>query len=465
MDSHQARAIAASPLAVIILAAGQGTRMRSDRPKVLHLLGDKPLLAHVVASAQSLNPRQICVVSGHAGAQVRAALAHLPITWVEQIPQLGTGHAVAQALPFLMPEINNVLILYGDVPLIPPATLERLLSAPSVNTLGLLTVELPDPTGYGRIIRTNSAKVQEIIEEKDATPEQRRIREINTGIMAVNYAHLVKWIAQLDNRNAQGEYYLTDIIRLAVSDGISINTFHPEKIIEVLGVNNRAQLAELERAYQMRRVQKLLESGVTLRDPARCDLRGELTFGRDVEFDIDVILEGKVQLGNRVKIGPYCYLKDAIIGDDVDIRAHSVLEGVTVGANCIIGPFARLRPGTELGAQVHIGNFVEIKQSIIAAETKINHLSYIGDAKVGSKVNIGAGTITCNYDGANKHQTIIGDQAFIGSNTALVAPVHIGKNATIGAGSVITRDAASGELTLARASQQTYFGWTRPVKK
>ena len=449
--------------AVIILAAGQGTRMLSDRAKVLHILGGKPLLTHVIESAQHLNPAQICVVYGHNGEKVRAALSSLPVIWVEQNPQLGTGHAVATALPYLT-HTENVLILYGDVPLIQPATLEVLLSATLSGALALLTVELIDPTGYGRILRDNLSQVIGIIEEKDATPEQRNIHEINTGIMAVNKSALVKWIAQLDNRNSQGEYYLTDIVHLAVKDKITVKTIHPQSIIEVLGVNNRMQLAELERAYQARWTKKLMEHGVTLRDPARCDIRGELKHGRDVEIDLDVILEGNIQLGNRVKIGPYCYLKDATIGDDVEIRAYSHLEDVKINANCIIGPFARLRPGTELGNQVHIGNFVEIKQSTIAAETKINHLSYIGDAQVGRQVNIGAGTITCNYDGAHKHRTIIGDQAFIGSDTSLVAPVEIGAGATIGAGSVITRNAPAGELTLARTPQQTHFGWERPVK-
>lgn len=448
---------------VIILAAGQGTRMHSDRAKVLHILGGKPLLAHVVESAQGLNPAQICVVFGYNGEQVRAALPQLPVIWVEQNPQLGTAHAVAQALPHLT-IAENILILYGDVPLIQTATLEILLSAAATATLALLTVELPDPTGYGRILRDNSNQVQEIIEEKDATAAQRSIREINTGIMAIKGAALAKWIQQIDNHNAQGEYYLTDIVRLAVRDGINIQTIHPSNILEILGVNNRIQLAELERAYQARWARKLMEAGVTLRDPARCDIRGELKFGRDVEIDLDVILEGTMQLGNRVKIGPYCYLKNAIIGDDVEIRAYSFLEGVTIAAHCIIGPFARLRPGTDLGPQVHIGNFVEIKQSIIGAETKINHLSYIGDAQIGRKVNIGAGTITCNYDGASKHPTLIGDQAFIGSDTSLVAPVEIGSGATIGAGSVITRNAPAGELTLSRAPQQTHLGWERPVK-
>lgn len=451
-------------LSVVILAAGQGTRMRSDLPKVLHTIGGKPLLAHVIDTAIKLNAARVCVVHGHGGDCFRAKFANLPINWVEQIPQLGTGHAVAQALPYL-PKNDIVVILYGDVPLISVETLNKLFNLAAQNKLALLTTELTNPTGYGRILRDELGQISGIIEEKDATPEHRLINEINTGILAVNSTHLTNWIKQLNNHNSQGEYYLTDIVQLAVNDGIAVATIKPQNLNEVLGVNNRIQLAELERAYQLKRAYEYLAMGVTLRDPHRFDLRGELTAERDVEIDIDVILEGQIQLGKRVRIGPYCYLKNVIIADDTEIRANSILEDVKIGANCVIGPFSRLRPGTEIANNAHIGNFVEIKNSQIAAHSKVNHLSYIGDTKIGSGVNIGAGTITCNYDGANKHRTVIGDHAFIGSNTALVAPVAIGEHATIGAGSVITRNAPSGELTLTRAKQETLCGWQRPIKK
>jgi len=453
-----------SPLAVVVLAAGQGTRMRSDLPKVLHTLGGKSLLAHVVDTAVQLNAARICVIYGHGGERVRTTLSDLPVVWVKQNPQIGTGHAVAQALPHFQ-RGDIALVLYGDVPLIQPDTLRTLVAAAASHTLALLTLELSDPTGYGRILRDSLDQVVGIVEEKDATPEQRRVREVNTGILAVDETHLANWIGRLDNRNVQGEYYLTDIVGLAVADGVPVRTIQPNTAVEVLGVNHRVQLAELERAYQTRQAQKLLYDGVTLRDPARFDLRGTLEVGRDVEIDIDVILEGKVSLGNRVRIGPYCYLKDAIIAEDTEVRANSILDGVTIGSSCVIGPFARLRPGTKLASRVHIGNFVEIKQTQVNEGSKINHLSYVGDAVVGREVNIGAGTITCNYDGANKHRTVIGDRAFIGSDTALIAPVEIGNDATIGAGSVITRNTPSGELTLSRTDQKTYPGWKRPVKK
>ena len=460
----------ASPLTVVILAAGQGTRMRSDLPKVLHVIGDRPLLAHVVDTAIQLGAARICVVYGHGGERVRAALSHLSVVWAEQNPQLGTGHAVAQALPHLSPN-DTTLILYGDVPLIQVDTLRSLLTATvsgaeaPAGALALLTMTLTEATGYGRILRNEVGHAVGIVEEKDATPAQRAIREVNTGILAVRGAHLARWIGRLDNHNAQGEYYLTDIVTLAVADGVPVRTVQPAVVTEILGVNHRAQLAELERAYQLRQAQALLLSGVTLRDPARFDLRGTLTAGRDVEIDIDVILEGTVRLGDRVRIGPYCVLKDVTIAEDAEVRAHSTLEGATVGPGCIVGPFARLRPGTLLGPQVHIGNFVEIKQAQVSEGSKINHLSYIGDATVGRAVNIGAGTITCNYDGANKHRTVIGDHVFVGSNTALVAPVEVGAGATIGAGSLITRNAPPGELTLSRVRQETRTGWQRPVKK
>ncbi|CAK0761653.1 fused N-acetylglucosamine-1-phosphate uridyltransferase and glucosamine-1-phosphate acetyltransferase [Gammaproteobacteria bacterium] len=450
-------------LNVVILAAGQGTRMRSDLPKVLHTLGGFSLLSHVVKTAIEINAQCTCVVYGHAGDQVLKT--GLPVVWVEQAQQLGTGHAVAQALPFL-PETGTVLILYGDVPLIQPKTLQTLLSKQSLTpSLALLTVVLPDPKGYGRILRNVDGQVIGIVEEKDATPEQRVICEINTGILASNKADLTRWIQKLNNHNSQKEYYLTDTVGFAVAEGIPVYAVHPETISEVLGVNSRAQLAELERVYQSRQAQMLMSQGVTLRDPARLDVRGTIETGKDVEIDIDVILEGEVNIGDRVRIGPYCYLKNVTLSENVEIRAHSVLEGVTVGTGSAVGPFARLRPGTELGPHVHVGNFVEIKKSQIGERSKVNHLSYIGDAQIGSDVNIGAGTITCNYDGANKHLTKVGDRAFIGSNTALVAPVEIGSGATIGAGSIITKKAPPEELTLSRAPQETYQGWKRPIKK
>ncbi len=461
------RAVACS---VVILAAGQGTRMRSDLPKVLHLVGGKPLLAHVVDTATQLGAARVCVVYGHGGDRVRAALSHLPITWVEQAEQLGTGHAVAQALPHL-PHNDTMLVLYGDVPLIRPDTLHALLSAAAPSddapqgSLALLTAHVPDPSGYGRILRDDQDRVVGIVEDKDATRTQRSIREINTGILAVQGASLARWIAQLNPRNAQGEYYLTDIVERAVLDGVPVQAFQPNAITEILGVNHRAQLAELERAYQLRQAHDLMIVGVTLRDPARFDLRGTLTVGRDVEIDLDVLLEGNVHLGHRVRIGPYCCLKNVTLAADTEVRAHSVLEGVTAGEACILGPFARVRPGTKLGARVHVGNFVELKQTQVDEGSKINHLSYVGDAQIGRDVNIGAGTITCNYDGHHKHRTVLGDRAFIGSNTALVAPVEVGADATIGAGSTITRSAPPEALTLSRAPQETRPGWKRVTKK
>ena len=451
-------------LCVVILAAGQGTRMRSDKPKVLHSIGGKPLLGHVIATAQALEAARLCVVYGHGGEQVQQALNHLPVHWVEQRPQLGTGHAVAQALPHIQPT-DTVLVLYGDVPLIQANTLRQLLAAAETGALALLTVDLSMPRGYGRILRNEQGRVVGIVEEKDATAVQRQIREVNTGILAVNGARLAHWVGKLNNRNAQGEYYLTDIVGLAVADGVAVETAQPPVVTEVLGINDRVQLAEMERTYQARQAEALLLAGVTLRDPARFDLRGELTVGRDVEIDINVILEGRVVLGDRVQIGANSYLRDVTVGEGSQIRANSVVEEAVLGEGCLVGPFARIRPGTRLASGVHVGNFVELKQAQVAEGSKINHLSYVGDAVVGRGVNVGAGTITCNYDGANKHLTTIGDGAFIGSNSALVAPVEVGAHATVGAGSVITQTAPPGELTLARVPQQTLPGWRRPLKK
>jgi bifunctional UDP-N-acetylglucosamine pyrophosphorylase/glucosamine-1-phosphate N-acetyltransferase len=451
-------------LEIIILAAGQGTRMKSALPKVLHRIADKSLLEHVHALATSLHADKISIVYGHGGEQVLKKLAHLDVVWAEQKQQLGTGHAVMQVADGIGDDAT-VLILYGDVPLLRKDTVERLLPFAEAGDLGLLTVDLDDPHGYGRIVRDAAGRVLRIVEEKDATPEERAIVEGNTGILAVNGARLKRWLNRLENNNAQGEFYLTDVIALAVEDGLIVSTAQPADADEVLGVNNRQQLAHLERAYQHAQAERLMAAGVTLRDPARFDVRGTVEAGRDVEIDVNVILEGRVAIGERVRIGPNTLIRDSEIGDDVEIFANCVIENAVVGRASRIGPFARLRPETALAEEVHIGNFVEVKKSTIAAGSKANHLSYIGDSVVGSGVNIGAGTITCNYDGANKHQTIIEDGAFIGSDTQLVAPVRVGKNATIGAGTTLTMDAPENALTLSRVKQMTLEGWQRPTKK
>lgn len=452
-------------LEIIILAAGQGTRMRSSLPKVLHKIGNMPLLEHVYACAKSLTAEKISIIYGHGGDQVIGGLSHLDAIWVEQKERLGTGHAVMQ----LSDDIEasaTVLILYGDVPLISSRTLEALVALTQDGSLGLLTVELDDPYGYGRIIRNELGSVQKIVEQKDASPEECAVTEGNTGIMAVNGGLLKKWLGRLNNQNAQGEYYLTDVIELAVRDGVMVRTVCAATVDEVLGVNDRLQLAHLERVYQRGIADKLLVKGVTLRDPARLDIRGVIEdIGEDVEIDINVIMEGRIIIGNGVKIGPNTVIRDSVIGDNVQIDANCVIEQAIIGNGSRIGPFARLRPETVLGEQVHIGNFVEIKKTTVASRSKINHLSYMGDSIVGADVNIGAGTITCNYDGVNKFQTVIGDGAFIGSDTQLIAPVRIGKNATIGAGSTITKDAPENQLTLSRSKQDTRTGWRRPVKK
>ncbi len=455
-------------ISVVILAAGEGKRMRSRLPKVLHDIGGQPLLAHAIATARQLSDARIHVVYGHGGDQVIARLNGLlpPDTarWVKQEQQHGTGHAVAQALPGI-DESSTVLVLYGDAPLISAETLRRLVAASADGALALMTVELDNPAGYGRIVRDKAHAVTRIVEEKDANDSQRAIREINTGFLAVRAGQLRQWVERLDNSNAQREFYLTDVIAMAVRDGVTIRTVSPASPFEVLGVNDKAQLALLERYYQKMRAEDLLKNGVTLRDPARFDLRGELTHGTDVTIDVNVIIEGTARLGSRVTIGPNVLLINVEIGDDVEILANCVIEDAVIGAGCRIGPFARVRPQTRLADNVHVGNFVEIKKSTVAAGSKINHLSYIGDSTVGARVNIGAGTITCNYDGANKYETIIGDDVFVGSDSQLVAPVRIGDGATIGAGSTITRDAPAGELTLSRAPQQTHPGWKKPVKK
>jgi bifunctional UDP-N-acetylglucosamine pyrophosphorylase/glucosamine-1-phosphate N-acetyltransferase len=452
------------PLEVIILAAGQGTRMRSSLPKILHKIGAHTLLEHVFGLASSLSAAKIAIVYGHGGEKVLKTLAHLDAHWAEQREQLGTGHAVMQVAGDIG-DAATVLILYGDVPLLKKATVEQLIPLAEAGGLGLLTVALADPQGYGRIVRDEAGRVVRIVEEKDATPAERAITEVNTGILAVRGSHLKRWLDRLENRNTQKEYYLTDIIGMAVAEGMAVTTTQPSSPDEVLGVNNRQQLAYLERVFQKAQAERLMAEGVTLRDPARFDLRGELDTGRDVEIDVNVILEGRVRLGERVLIGPNAVIRDSEIGDDVEILANCVIEHAVIGRGSRIGPFARIRPETRIAEEVHIGNFVEIKKSAIAARSKVNHLSYIGDTLIGSEVNVGAGTITCNYDGANKHQTVIEDGAFIGSDTQLVAPVRVGKNATIGAGSTITKNAPDNALTLSRTKQVTVEFWQRPTKQ
>jgi len=451
-------------LGVLILAAGEGTRMCSALPKVLHSLAGKPLLSHVIDTARDFAPDEITVVYGHGGEQVRQQLDADDLDWCEQQQRLGTGHAVIQALPYLQ-RVDRVVILYGDVPLITEQTLRAMLQDLESTDLVLLTERLDDPTGYGRIVRDTSGRIVAIVEQKDANEVQLTIDEINTGIMAVERTRLADWLGRIDNANAQQEYYLTDIIALAVQDGVEIQAVNPGSEEEVMGVNDRRQLAYLERHVQRQRADALMCSGVTLADPARLDVRGELQTGRDVFIDCNVIFEGLVELGDNVRIGPNVLIRNSLIAADVEILANSVIEDAVVGAGSRIGPFARLRPQTELAEHVHIGNFVEVKKSKVASGSKINHLSYVGDSLVGSRVNIGAGTITCNYDGANKHQTVIGDNAFIGSDTQLVAPVSVGAGATIGAGSTITRDTPPDKLTLSRVKQTTVDGWQRPVKQ
>ena len=451
-----------NPLNIVILAAGKGTRMYSERPKVLHALAGKPLVRHVLDCAAALQPRQVCVVYGHGGEAVPEAMQQYPAKFVLQEPQLGTGHAVQQAMPHLADDART-LVLYGDVPLIQHNTLHQMQQAG--DGLVLLTVDLANPAGYGRIVRNEQGDVLSIVEEKDASPEQREIREVNTGILLAPTNKLREWLAKLRNNNAQGEYYLTDIVGMAVQQGVAVHTVQPAHEWEIHGVNSKAQLAVLERVWQQVEAARLLAHGVTLADPARIDVRGKLVCGRDVGIDAGCIFEGDVTLGNDVQVGAYSIIKNATIAAGTDIAPYSHIDSSEVGADCRIGPYARLRPGTRLRDGVHIGNFVEVKNSEIGSGSKANHLSYIGDSTVGSRVNIGAGTITCNYDGANKHRTIIGDDVFIGSATQLVAPVTVGKGSTIGAGSTITKDAPAGELTLSRSKQATIVGWKRPVKQ
>ncbi|GHB13905.1 bifunctional UDP-N-acetylglucosamine diphosphorylase/glucosamine-1-phosphate N-acetyltransferase GlmU [Salinicola rhizosphaerae] len=450
-------------LDVVILAAGQGTRMRSKTPKVLHPLAGRPLVKHVVDTAAGLDGAKLHVVVGHAGEAVRASLGERELTFCEQAEQKGTGHAVAQALAGLGE--GKVLVLYGDVPLIQAKTLESLLETVDESHMALLTVTLEDPTGYGRIVRGDKNAVTAIVEHKDADAGQRAIRECNTGIMAMTAAQLRRWLPELSAENAQGEYYLTDVIAMAVADGVEVSVSQPTSPVEVEGVNDRRQLAALERAYQRRQAEQLMSAGVTLADPARFDLRGEVTVGRDIAIDINVILEGKVTLEDDVVIGPNCVIKDSVLRRGAAVKANSHLEGVEMGEGSDCGPFARLRPGTRLGAKAHVGNFVETKNAMLGEGVKAGHLSYLGDAEIGAGTNIGAGTITCNYDGANKHRTQIGEYVFVGSNSALVAPVTIGDRATIGAGSTITREVKDDDLALGRSRQVAKAGWQRPVKK
>lgn len=452
-------------IAVVILAAGQGKRMKSDLPKVLQPLAGKPLLKHVIDTAVTLDPRSLHVVYGHGGDRVREVLADAPVTnWVLQAEQLGTGHAVQQALPSLHDD-QIALVLYGDVPLVRGETLATLLSLASERSMGLLTVMLDDPTGYGRVLRDDTGRVLGIVEQKDATDAQRNIREGNTGVMAIPVHHLRRWLGRLRNENAQGEYYLTDIIAMAVADGVTVIPLVAPSVAEVLGVNDKLQLAELEAENRKTRARELMIAGVTLADPARIDVRGSLVTGRDVFIDINVVFEGKVTLGDRVHIGPNCVLRDCNIAADVRINPNCVIEDASVGAGSIIGPFARLRPGAKLSSDVHIGNFVEVKNSSMDTGAKANHLAYVGDATVGARVNIGAGTIIANYDGVNKHHTVIGADAHTGSNSVLVAPITVGEGATVGAGSTVTKAVPAGKLTVARAKQVTLEGWKRPQKK
>ena len=453
---------------VVILAAGKGKRMHSDLPKVLHPLAGRPLLAHVIESARELGAENICVVHGHGGEQVRAALDAPDLAWALQEPQLGTGHAVMQALPHLdiavSPAPTFTLVLYGDVPLTRASTLRRLVAAAGSDKLALLTAYLDNPLGYGRIVRVDG-RVVRIVEEKDADDAERAIREINTGILVAPTAALARWLPTLGNRNAQGEYYLTDIVAMAVSEGMPVATAHPDAAWETEGVNSKLQLAALERVHQRNVAEGLMTAGVTLADPARIDVRGELLCGRDVAIDVNCVFEGRVELADGVSVAANCVLKNCRIGRGARIAPFCHIEDAVVGEQSIIGPYARLRPGAELGRDVHVGNFVEVKNSTIADHSKANHLAYIGDATIGSRVNVGAGTITCNYDGANKFRTVIEDDAFIGSDTQLVAPVTVGRGATLGAGTTLTRDAPPDQLTVSRAKQMSIPGWKRPMKK
>ena len=452
-------------LDVIILAAGHGKRMHSTLPKVLHTLAGKPLLQYIVETVKDLQPHEVYVVYGNGGGQVPKSLNHLAVNWVKQTELLGTGHAVAQAISEIEQEDNHILILLGDTPLVSLATLKKLINATKPHQIGLITLATQHPFGLGRILRDQQGKVIQIIEEKDASVEQRKIQEVNSGIFYVPVKLLKHWLPKIKKTNAQGEYYLTDIITMAVDEKIEIVTVSSDIDGEMQGVNDRIQLAKLERYFQHQAAEKLMLAGVTLRDPNRFDLRGQLTVEKDVIIDINVILEGENTIGANSSVGSHTILKDVKIGRNVEIKPYCLIEGAIIGDDCIIGPFARIRPGSILKNNVHIGNFVEVKKSHIEQQTKINHLSYIGDANIGKNVNIGAGTITCNYDGSVKHQTHIEDDVFVGSNTALIAPIRIKKGATVGAGSTLNKDVPAGKLTLNRAETKTLSGWKRPKKE
>lgn len=447
----------------VILAAGKGTRMYSNKPKVLHTLAGKPMVKHVIDTCNGLGAQNIHLVYGHGGDLMQAELASESVNWILQAEQLGTGHAVDQASPQFEDD-EKILVLYGDVPLISEETIENLLDAQPTGGIALLTVVLDNPMGYGRIVRKNGPVVA-IVEQKDATEEQKLIKEINTGVMVATGGDLKRWLSGLNNNNAQGEYYLTDVIAAAHQEGRAVEAVHPVNPIEVEGVNDRAQLARLERAFQSMQAHKLLEQGVMLRDPARFDLRGELQCGMDCEIDANVIIEGNVTLGDNVVIGTGCVLKDCEIDDNTLVRPYSVIEGATVGEECTVGPFTRLRPGAEMRNDSHVGNFVEVKNTRIGEGSKANHLTYLGDAEIGQRTNIGAGVITCNYDGANKFKTTIGNDVFVGSDCQLVAPVMIADGATVGAGTTLTKDVAEGELVITRAKERKIAGWQRPVKQ
>ncbi|MDY7573259.1 bifunctional UDP-N-acetylglucosamine diphosphorylase/glucosamine-1-phosphate N-acetyltransferase GlmU [Actimicrobium sp. CCI2.3] len=448
---------------VVILAAGMGKRMQSALPKVLHPLAGQSLLAHVVGTARSLSPSRLCIIYGHGGEAVPAAFNADDIVFARQEPQLGTGHAVMQALPFL-DECTPTLVLYGDVPLTTTDSLQKLLACAGSESLGILTITMADPSGYGRIVR-EQGRIVRIVEQKDASAAELAITEVNTGILVAPTAALKRWLAALSNNNAQGEYYLTDIVASAVAEGMPVQSAQPGALWETLGVNSKVQLAELERVHQRNVAQRLLEQGVTLADPSRIDVRGTLTCGRDVSIDVGCVFEGTVTLADNVRIGAHCVISNARIGDGAQIKPFCHIDEAVVGAAAMIGPYARLRPGTELADAVHVGNFVEIKNSQIGSASKANHLSYIGDATIGQRVNVGAGTITCNYDGVNKFRTIIEDDAFIGSDTQLIAPVTVGAGATIGAGTTLTGNAPPDKLTLSRSKQLTIAGWQRPAKQ
>ncbi len=456
-------------LDIVIMAAGKGTRMKSARPKVLHRLAGRTLLEHVLQTASGLGAHRIIVITGHGAEEVESASAKPNVQFVRQVPQLGTGHAVQQAAPTLHDE-GTTLILNGDVPLVAAATARHLVQDCDGRRLALLTVELPDATGYGRVVRdTDGDEVMAIIEHKDATEAQRRIREVYTGMMAAPTAQLKRWLARLNNDNAQGEYYLTDVVAMAVADGVHVVATQATNETEVLGVNSPAQLAELERRYQRAQAEALMEGGVRLADPARIDVRGELICAADTDIDVNCVFEGRVEIGEGARIGPHCYIRNAVIAPRAVIHPFTHMDGeaqgVTIGAGALVGPFARLRPGAQLGEDVHIGNFVEVKNSTLGRGAKANHLAYLGDATVGERVNYGAGSITANYDGANKHRTVIGADVHVGSNCVLVAPLTVGEGATIGAGSTIGKDAPAAQLTVARARQISIAGWKRPVKQ